>query len=80
MHTAEAVRGRGVAAAVLQRIIAEARAMGLTRLSLETGSWDCFAPVRLFDARVYARAGFVPGAPFADSHPGRHSVFMTLAL
>jgi putative acetyltransferase len=76
MHTAEAARGQGVATAVLARITAEARAMGLTRISLETGSWDYFAPARAF----YAKAGFVPCAPFGDYRPDRNSVFLTLAL
>jgi putative acetyltransferase len=76
MHTAEAARGRGVASALLERIVTAARAAGLTRLSLETGSWPYFAPARA----LYARHGFVECGPFGDYRQDSNSVFMTLAL
>lgn len=76
MHTAEAVRGRGAGSAMLAHIIAAARAQGLTRLYLETGSWDYFAPARA----LYERHGFVPCAPFGDYVPDRNSVFMVLEV
>jgi putative acetyltransferase len=76
MHTAEAARGRGVGSAMLRQIMAAARAGGLSRLSLETGSWPYFAPARA----LYARHGFVECAPFGDYRPDPNSVFMTLAL
>jgi putative acetyltransferase len=76
MHTAEAVRGRGVGAAILRHIIESARARGLSRLSLETGSWPYFAPARA----LYARHGFVECAPFGDYRPDPNSVFMTFTL
>ena len=76
MHTAEGARGRGVGSAVLRHIIAEARARGMTRLSLETGAFDYFAPARA----LYARHGFEACAPFGDYRPDRNSVFLTLAL
>src|SRR5215203_2807876 len=73
MHTAEAARRRGVGSALLLHIIAAARAGGMTRLSLETGSWPYFAPARA----LYARHGFVECEPFGDYRPDRNSVFMT---
>ena len=76
MHTAAGARGRGVGAALLRHIIAAARARGMTRLSLETGSWPYFAPARA----LYARHGFVECPPFGDYRPDPNSVFMTLAL
>ncbi len=76
MHTAEAMRGRGVGTAMLRHIIAAARARGMTRLSLETGAFDYFAAARA----LYARHGFVECPPFGDYHPDRNSVFLTLAL
>ena len=62
MRTAPAHLRRGIAARMLDHVIAEARARGLTRLSLETGSNQAFAPAR----QLYRRAGFVPCGPFAD--------------
>jgi putative acetyltransferase len=76
MHTAETARGRGVGRAVLRHIVAEARARGMTRLSLETGAFPYFAPARA----LYARHGFVECAPFGDYRPDPNSVFLTLAL
>ena len=48
MYTTEAARRRGVGSAVLRHIIAGARTGGLSRLSLETGSWPYFGPARTF--------------------------------
>lgn len=76
MHTAEAARRRGVASAMLTHIVATARAMGLVRLSLETGSMDMFAPAR----ELYRRHGFRECPPFADYGPDPHSAFMTMVL
>jgi putative acetyltransferase len=76
MHTASTLRGRGVGSAMLGHIIATARSRGMTRLSLETGSWAYFAAARA----LYARHGFEECAPFGDYRPDPNSVFMTLAL
>ena len=76
MHTAEAARGRGVGSALLQQILAAARARGMSRLSLETGSWPYFAPARA----LYARHGFVECGPFGEYQEDPNSVFMTLLL
>jgi len=76
MHTAQAVRRKGVGSAMLAHIIATARSRGMSRLSLETGSWDYFVPARA----LYAKHGFVECAPFADYVLDPNSVFMTLEI
>jgi putative acetyltransferase len=76
MHTAQAMRGRGVARAMLHHIIAVARRRNMTRLSLETGSWDYFRPAHA----LYHKHGFVECPPFADYRPDANSRFMTLEL
>jgi putative acetyltransferase len=76
MHTAEAARGRGVGSVMLRHIMAAARARGMSRLSLETGSWAYFAPARA----LYARHGFVECAPFGEYREDPNSVFMTVGL
>lgn len=76
MHTAERVRGQGVGVAMLTKIVAEAGRMGMSRLSLETGTWDYFRPARAF----YRRHGFIECAPFGDYKPDPNSVFMTRDL
>ena len=76
MHTLVEARGRGVAKAMLTHLIAEARSRGYTRLSLETGSMEAFAPARA----LYTQAGFTHCEPFADYPNSRHSTYLTLAL
>jgi putative acetyltransferase len=60
MYVRPALRGRGVAQALLARIEAEARAAGLAWLRLETGDRQLAA------MRLYEREGFVRCAPFGD--------------
>jgi putative acetyltransferase len=76
MHTAQAARRRGAGGTMLAHLIAEARGAGLSRLSLETGSWDFFMPARA----LYARYGFIECGPFESYVPDSNSVFMTLEL
>lgn len=76
MRTAASHRGRGIAASLLTHILGESGALGYTRLSLETGSAEFFAPART----LYARFGFTPCPPFGDYRQDPHSVFMTKAL
>lgn len=73
MHTLIAARRSGVGSAMVAHIIAEAQAMGLKRLWLETGSFDYFAPARA----LYARHGFVECEPFEGYAPDPNSTFMT---
>ncbi|WP_026541926.1 GNAT family N-acetyltransferase [Paenarthrobacter nicotinovorans] len=76
MRTTSAARGRGVATAMLERIVAEAARLGYGRVSLETGTEDYFAPAR----RLYARHGFTECPPFGDYTLDPNSVFMELTL
>jgi putative acetyltransferase len=76
MRTAAAQRRQGVGTAMLEHIVAEARARAYARLSLETGSMDAFAPAR----RLYESFGFAYCGPFADYVPDPNSVFMTRVI
>ncbi len=76
IHTAEEARGNGAGRAIVEELIAIARIRGATRVSLETGSMEAFAPSRA----LYQRLGFVECEPFADYSPSRNSTFMTLEL
>lgn len=62
MRTAPTHLRKGVAAAMLDHLVAEGRARGYKRLSLETGS----SPPFVAAWALYERAGFVPCGPFAD--------------
>jgi putative acetyltransferase len=76
MRTATAHLRRGVAAAILEHIIGEARRRAYRRLSLETGSQPVFAPARA----LYARFGFEPCGPFDAYTDDPNSFFMTRKL
>ena len=76
MRTASRHRRKGVAAAMLEHILAEARRRAYTQLSLETGSMQGFEPARA----LYARYDFQPCGPFADYTDDPNSVFMTRAV
>ena len=53
---------KGVARAMLEHIIAEAKTRGMTRLSLETGDGPAFEPA----LTLYLQRGFVEGEVFGD--------------
>jgi putative acetyltransferase len=76
MRTLAARQRSGIASMMLEHIITEARRMGFTRLSLETGSAAFFAPAR----RLYQKFGFEHCEPFADYRPDPLSVFLTRTL
>lgn len=67
---------RGVAAALLEHIIEVARASGMSRLSLETGSGPAFEPA----LALYRRRGFVAGPPFAQYARSAFNQFLHLEL
>jgi putative acetyltransferase len=76
MHTAQTMRRRGAGRAMLCHIIASARARGMVRLSLETGSREYFRPAHA----LYKNQGFKECPPFADYVLDPNSIFMSLDL
>lgn len=76
MRTADAALGRGVGRALLHHLIATARATGMTRLSLETGSTARFAAA----IRLYESEGFVRCGPFGGYADTSFTRFFTRAL
>ncbi len=76
MRTSSRHLRKGVARAMLQHIMEEARGRGYRRLSLETGAQAGFEPAR----QLYASAGFTYCGPFADYTDDPNSVFMTMQL
>ena len=67
---------RGVASALLDHIIGAARARGMARLSLETGSGSYFEPALV----LYRRRGFIEGEAFANYKPNAFNQFLHLTL
>lgn len=76
MRTSPSVRGTGLGRRLLLHALDEARAVGATRVSLETGSGAVFEPART----LYRAHGFVDCEPFADYRPDPLSTFLGLAL
>jgi putative acetyltransferase len=67
---------KGVAAALLEHIIVQARARGLQRLSLETGVGPAFEPA----LRLYRNRGFVDGEAFGGYVRSDFNQFLHLQL
>jgi putative acetyltransferase len=76
MRVADPFLGRGIGRAILEHLLAEARARGLRSVCLETGSAPAFLPA----LRLYESAGFRRCGPFADYREDPFSVFMTREL
>lgn len=76
MRTSSAYRRKGVARAMLEHIINEAKFRKYIRLSLETGSQKEFEPAQ----RLYESFGFTLCPPFAEYEEDPNSVFMTKEL
>ena len=76
MRTASAHLRKGVAQAMLQHIIKEAKRRNYKKLSLETGSMEAFSPAR----KLYEKYGFDYCPPFGDYKEDPNSAFMTKEL
>jgi putative acetyltransferase len=66
MYSRPAVRGRGVAKALLHRLEAEAREAGLSLLRIETGIYQKES-LRFYEGAGYRRRG--PFGPYAQMPP-----------
>ena len=73
MHVLAELRGQGLAKAMVDHLVAQARADGIRRLSLETGAQESFRPARI----LYERLGFTECPPFEGYTLDPWSVFLT---
>jgi len=76
MRTPRTHRRKGAGRAMLVHILAEAKARGYRRLSLETGAHAAFLPAQ----SLYRSFGFTLCGPFGDYKPDPNAVFMSLEL
>jgi putative acetyltransferase len=76
MRTPSALRRTGAGRALLNHVIAAARARGYRMLYLETGDHPAFLPAHA----LYRSAGFEPCGPFGAYVENGSSVFMSLSL
>ena len=76
MHVLSEARGRGLARAMVDHLVAAARADGVVRLSLETGPQASFEAAR----GLYEAAGFGYCGPFEGYGDDPNSTFMTKVI
>lgn len=76
MRAHPAFRGKGAGRAILDHLLAVARARGYARVSLETGRPEQFLPAR----RLYESHGFAECPPFGDYREDPFSICMTRLL
>jgi len=76
MKTAPGFLRKGVASKILTHIIQDAKDCGYSRISLETGSMEFFAPAR----HLYSTFGFKKCGPFSSYVEDPNSVFMSRLL
>ncbi len=76
MRTHPAHLRKGVAASILEHILAEAKQRGYSRLSLETGYGPAFEPA----LNLYRKYGFQDGDAFADYEANDFSQFLHLDI
>jgi len=76
MHTIETSRRQGVAQCLVEMLISEALRRDCSRLLLETGAMDAFAPARA----LYMKCGFSLCEPFGEYVGSSTSVCMAMDL
>ena len=76
LHTLKELRGKGVARALVEHLVAQAKQRGLITLWLETGRTPPFLPAQ----KLYESFGFKVCGPFGDYAFDAHSLYMSLEL
>lgn len=76
MRTLPALRGQGIGGALLDHALADAKARGIRRVSLETGATDFFEPA----LALYRSRGFIACGPFGTYREDPLSRFLTREL
>jgi putative acetyltransferase len=76
MHVTEEARRQGIGRALLDHLLAVAADRGYSRVSLETGAMEAYAPAR----SLYRKAGFRTCAPFGGYTSNPYSLCMSVAL
>ena len=69
-------RGKGNGTIIVKHLINEAKKLGITRLSIETGAGSFFAPAR----KLFDNCGFKPCPPFAHYKKDINSLYLTKLL
>lgn len=76
MRVAANAQRQGIAQAILQHLLAQAKAQGLAMVYLETGSFEYFRPA----IALYRKAGFTPCPPYGDYVADSNLLFMRKKL
>lgn len=76
MHVGETARGEGLGTAMVEHLVAVAAARNYTRVSLETGTMEAFAPAHA----LYTTIGLRPCEPFAPYTANSNSTCMSIKI
>tara|TARA_B100001175_G_scaffold267588_1_gene238667 strand:+ start:738 stop:1205 length:468 start_codon:yes stop_codon:yes gene_type:complete len=69
-------RNKGYGLKVINHLIAEAKQLGIKRLSLETGAGTFFVPAR----KLFVKCGFKVCSPFSHYKEDINSVYMSMPI
>ncbi|SET42444.1 GNAT family N-acetyltransferase [Thalassotalea agarivorans] len=76
MRVAQVHQGKGIASNLMVFLLNQAKQLGYSKLSLETGTQSFFKPAH----QLYQKFGFKASAPFADYKLDPNSCFFTCNL
>ena len=76
IRVAERFKNKGNGSKVINHLINEAKNLGITRLSLETGAGNFFMPAR----KLFKKCGFKTCKPFYHYKYDLNSVYMTMLI
>ena len=73
IRVADKFKGKKMGEKIISHLIAEARKIGIKKLSIETGSGEFFSPAR----KLFKKFGFKPCKPFAHYTEDPNSCYYT---
>tara|TARA_B110001450_G_C17408564_1_gene394766 strand:- start:97 stop:564 length:468 start_codon:yes stop_codon:yes gene_type:complete len=76
IRVSDKFRGEGNGLMIINHLINEAKKLGISRLSLETGAGDFFLAAR----KLFNNCGFKPCKPFSHYKNDINSVYMTMLI
>ena len=76
IRVADKFKGKGIGEKIISHLIAEAKKIGIKKLSVETGTGEFFLPAR----KLFSKFGFKKCPPFSHYKEDSNSCYYTLNL